>query len=339
MQTIFTTMHHIDLEKEEIIFKELDKNDVQNYITTLTDEILINPHTKGFVIESETTEVVSVVKNTFLLDQLSDSFRDTVAKRLLKSEVKTQEKIKQLKKEIKKGSLIQSYFIKDEFSYFLIAKIESNRFLDVGDLVSKEGLPHDKKAFKTCVFKMRKPDEIISILISDNNRRISDYWQSDFLEVKELSSDEQNTEKAFTVITNQLRKDLEKKYPSDYVLCRNIVLGYFKTGKVFRKKELIEDIIGGYTPENSEIDMLKVTGNVARAYKNKIADTEFDIKPKAIKAKKWKETKQVNNFIDLTLTGVDSQIRNNIQSVEENGEQFIKIRSTNPSTFDSFKWT
>lgn len=338
METFFTTMHHIDLTSASVTFKKIQAEDAQKYISDLTDEVLLNPNKKHFSIRRDGTEVVRVVRSSFIKKILPDEERDTVAKRLLDIETKTQEKISKLGKKIKKGSLIQSLFCDSEFTYFVIAKIDSNRFLDEDDLVSREGLIFENKSLKTCVFKFNEQNEIEEVIVSDNNKKISDYWYNLFLELEPMTTDEENTKASFTVLSNSLKSSLEKKYPADYILCRNNLLSFYKTQPTFRLQDVVESLFNDYTPESEELDIDKVKGNFARSYYRRFKDTEFSIKSKAINKKKWQETKTVNQFVDITLNGSSDQIKNNISAEEVDGEKFIKIKSTEEKTFESFRW-
>lgn len=338
MDTIFTTMHHIDLIDQQINYKELNVADAQRYIARITDEVLYSPNKKYYQIKREGTEVVRIVKSTFMNGFLSTDEQDTIAQRLLETEIETQEKIKHLGKEVKKGSLIQSLFSDEDYSYFIITKIESNRFLDENDLTSRDGLPFDKKAVKACVFKMKKPNEIVEIVVSDNNKKISDYWFNGFLELKPLTDDEENTKDSFKVLSTSLRSNLKDRFPADYILCRNNLLSFYKTNPTFRLEDIVSTMFDNYVPASEELDIDNLKGKFANTYRRHFKDTEFTIKPKVIKNRQWKETKPVNGFVDVTLNGSDDQIKNSICSEELNGEKYIKIKATEEKTFNSFKW-
>lgn len=338
MDTFFTTMHHIDLLTQSVNFKEIQARDAQRYIADLTDEVLLNPNKKHFSIKRDGTEVVRIVKLSFINKSIPDGERDSIAKRLLDIETETQEKIRKLGKSIRKGSLIQSLFNDKEFTYFIIAKIDSNRFLDEDDLVSREGLIFENKSLKTCVFKFNKQNEVEEVIVSDNNTRISDYWFNLFLELVPMTTDEENTKNSFTILSNSLKVSLAEKYPADYILCRNNLLSYYRTQPTFRLKDVVEYLFDNYNAVAEDLNIDKLKGKFARSYFNRFKDTEFSIESKAINKKKWQETKTVNPFVDITLNGSSDQIKNNISAEEIDGEKFIKIKSTEEKTFESFQW-
>lgn len=339
MDIIFASMHHIDLINEKAVPKILNNEDVKGYIKSLTEEALENKHKKFFKTTSNTSEVVATVKRIFTNKSLDDSDRNIIADRLVDKEIATQEKIDKLNIKIKKGSLIQSLFKKENNEYyFLIAKIESNRFLDTNDLIAKEGLLFENKAFKTCVFKINNNNEIEEISLSDNNNKIADYWSDLFLELKELTNDETNTKNAFKIVLNKIKNDLEVKHPQDYILIQNNAKSFFQTNSVFRQDEFMNNMFNNYEPQDSNLDINALRGSLIRAYNRVITDTEFNIIPKSIQPSIMKTNKQVNSFIELTLNGTQDQIQNNVFSVEENGVKYIKVKASNIETYNSFKW-
>ncbi|EKG9126931.1 hypothetical protein O5J36_002152, partial [Enterococcus faecium] len=75
METFFTTMHHIDLISASVTFKKIQAEDAQKYISDLTDEVLLNPNKKHFSIRRDGTEVVRVVRSSFIKKILPDEER------------------------------------------------------------------------------------------------------------------------------------------------------------------------------------------------------------------------------------------------------------------------
>lgn len=65
------------------------------------------------------------------------------------------------------------------------------------------------------------------------------YWADDFLELRELSTDAQNTKRAFNAIDTILTKEVKKNAPSDYTVIRNTFVGYMK------RKHAEEDVTTG----------------------------------------------------------------------------------------------
>lgn len=218
METYFTSMHIIDRETDSVHNQNLDHEDAQAYIVQITNEVTQDENIKRYKVKSETTEVIAMINKIFTNQRIEEGDKDVIAKRLLAQEIIVQTKIEHLGRKIKKGGLIQSFFIDgDGIYYFLISKIESNQYLDETELIRRAGLPYDKKALKSCLFLLNIDGEITDIYISDTNRDGTEYWYNGFLELDELTSDEDNTRKVFLVLSDTLGKEL-KNFESDFIL-------------------------------------------------------------------------------------------------------------------------
>ena len=164
METYFTSMHIIDRDSNRVFNQILDEEDAQAYIVQTSTEVAGDDHKKRYREASETTEVVAMVKKIFENKRPESGDVDVIAARFLSQETAAQAKIDHLGKKIRKGSLIQSFFLDDDGRYFfLISKIESNSFLDEVELTKRAGLPYDKKALKSCLFVLNEDGEITDI--------------------------------------------------------------------------------------------------------------------------------------------------------------------------------
>lgn len=56
-----------------------------------------------------------------------------------------QERVNHLNIEIKKGSLIQSFFAANDIYYYLLSKVESDEFLDESELIKSPAFPMAEK--------------------------------------------------------------------------------------------------------------------------------------------------------------------------------------------------
>ncbi|WP_312650526.1 hypothetical protein [Proteiniclasticum sp.] len=338
MQTIYSCIHDIDIDGNQCIRKEVNQKDASDYTQRLINEILGNPNRKEYKITSERTEVVSIVLEASKQSLIENDNADLIALRLLDKERDRQKDVNRLRIEIRRGSLFQSLIQEDDHFYYVITKIENVDILDIQDLYKKSGLPYENKSFKNCLFKIADDGEIIQIFLSDKNGPIADYWDNLFLELEALSSDESNTESLFRIVSAKLKKEIEKISPTDYTLYRNQALGFFKTQEKFTIDDFLNYTFGNQNPESSQLDIDKIKESISKKIIDSGTDTEFTIVSSAIKSRKFRETKKINNVASIIIDGYDEEIKTNVQSVEENGDKYIRIKSTDLETFNRFKW-
>lgn len=304
----------------------------------MIEEILSNLNKKQYRPKSLKTEVVSLVVESAIDLRVEPDSSEMIANRLLNKEIERQKEVDRLNIELKKGSLIQSLLKDGDYLYYIITKIENVDILDIDIMFKRSGLPYENKSFKNCLFKIEESGDVCDIFLSDKNGPIADYWDNLFLELEEVTSDENNTLQTYNYLTHKIKKEIEKESPSDYTLLRNQVLGFFMTQEEFNLEDFFNFTFGSYQPENPEIDIQKIKESITDQLSAKKFDTEFNIVPSAIKSRKTKETKKVNDCISITLDGFDQEIKNNIKTREEHGEKFIMIKSTEEKTYDKFNW-
>lgn len=341
---IFDAMYHIDLVNNTVVQKEVGIGDLDEYIVELLDTIVDLPDSRFFGFESESTEVKTLLdKILFEKNENPEnpdclSICDSIANRLLRKEIEAQEKYAHLTK-LQKGSLIQSLVEYQEQLYFLISKVEHESFLNTEDLVRQIGLPYEKKALKTCLIKFTIDDDVESIIVSDTNVRISQYWVKDFLELKEKNSNEKNTSTAFNSIDLVLTRQLKKQSPSDYTMLRNTLIGYFKTQEEFAFEHMINSVFGEYQPEKPElVDMIKIKEVVNKLPEQVGFDKRFTIVGKEISAR-IKKIIKISDKIELNLKDHIDQLKKVIKSEQlPDGEKVIVIKTENEEAYEMFKY-
>ncbi|GIP52911.1 nucleoid-associated protein [Paenibacillus vini] len=337
---VFESLHHIDLDNNAIVSKRIDEGDLDEYLVDLIEAIMETPNSRYFKVQSNTTEIIALI-NGFMEEKSQDEFieiSEKIANRLLRHEVQAKEKYKNIT-EIQRGSLIQSLieFTDNREFFFLIAKVEHESFLNTIDLVKQIGLPFEKRVLKTCLLKYNEENEILEIIITDTNNRISTYWWSDFLELEEMNSDEKNTKTAFNAIDLVLTQKLKKQAPSDYTILRNNLIGYFRTQEDFQFDSMVSSVFGNYQSDNiSNEELNEIRRHVTSLPEKKGFDKHFSIIDKEIKAR-IRKTIQLSDKIELNLKDHISELRHNIRSeVSHNGERQIVIKTENEEAFNLF---
>jgi 37-kD nucleoid-associated bacterial protein len=336
---IFDVLHHIDLENKCIITKEKGETDLDEYIHSVVTNVLETPDNRHFNFVSETTEVRALIDEIMRNKDNVDKFNEAtkgIADRLLREELVAQERYQKIT-EIKKGSLIQSLIEYNDYHYILIAKVEHESFLNTEDLIKQIGLPFEKKTLKTCLIKINE-DDIGDVIVTDTNAKISTYWVKSFLELKELNSDEHNTQMAFNAVDQLLTRNVKKISPPDYTVLRNTLIGYFRSQQNFSMDSMISMVFGEYVPENESIDIEKLKQAVRKLPEQKKFDTHFEIKDKVITAK-IKRVVKLSDKIELQLNDHIEQLKNVIKSkVAPNGDKYIEIKIENEEAFDMFRF-
>ncbi|WAA10827.1 hypothetical protein [Fervidibacillus albus] len=341
---IFDSMYHIDLNAKKIERKNIGEGDLDEYIMDLLQNIVNLPDSRHYTFESDNTEVKNLIDNIILEilegNGVQDyfSYSDKIAERLLRKELYAQEKYAHFTS-LQKGSLIQSLVEYNDELIYLISKVEHESFLNAEDLVKQIGLPYEKKALKISIIKFTADYEIIDIIVFDSNKRISQYWVKDFLELNEKNSDEKNTSSAFKAVDLVLSRKLKKSSPTDYTILRNNLIGFFRTQSEFVFENMINTVFGDYEPEKPEVvDMEKIKEEIYKLPENNIFDKRFTIISKEIKAK-IKKVVKISEKIDLHLKDHINQLKQVIKSNEKpDGTKVIEIKVENEQTYEMFKY-
>ncbi|RGY62439.1 hypothetical protein DXA30_12395 [Fusobacterium ulcerans] len=341
MKIIGMASHNIILEKDKIERKQMKTSEANIFFNSLIEEILNKETKKAYKIVRETTEVVSIIKEVYNTETLT-KVEDSIPARLLEKEKEAQKEIDKMKKTIRKGCLLQALVEKDEKKYFIISKVEATDGLDMDDFTFTNILPSSKKVLKNCLFELEEEGEISNIYLSDTNGNISKYWYDDFLELEEMLDDEKNTKDMFSIFTKEIKNKLEKISPSDYIICRNSAITYFKTNDNFNLTKAINTIFGMYEFENEELRNKDIPSKIQKKIQEKIQikklDTEFKLCPKMISSRKTKVRRELTQNISIEVEDYLENMKNDIIAFEEGDEKYIKIRTTNENSFKYFNW-
>ena len=208
------------------------------------------------------------------------------------------------------------------------------------NLQLQSGLPIDKKALKTAIIKVTElgTDVEMEITVTDSSSGIAKYWTDEFLEVTEITSDEQNTKNAFNHIEKVLSQNLKKQAPSDYTELRNNLVGYFKTQTAFQYDELINQVFGTYTFDNPEVSLDDIKEKVNKLVQKEKFDTHFTLVPSEIKAR-FKKTYKVSDEIELRTNGHIEGLRHIIKATTNTiGEKILEIKVENDTIYKEFEF-
>lgn len=331
MEILNVSLHHIDHAinaVQEIVISNKNTQ-LSEYILSLIDSMASTSSKRMFYFRSETTEVRQAI-NLMTSERFSQGSIIN-AKRLLEIEKATQEKMN-LNVEIQKGSLFQTVFREDDKNRIIICKADHNEYLDESDFILHKGLPWKKKVFKSIMLDLNPSFSVIeSISVYDTNSSMSKYWWQDYLELTEKYTDSENTKRALHSMDHKIFKPLEKKHPSDYITLRNTMVGYFRRKEEFDVNDFVENVLEGYRPfdDNLSVDTLKtkVLEMPMRDVKREF-DYRFYIDRSAINKRMLKTTVELNQGIELVLEGVESLNSLVKPGIDDEGNKYVKIRTT-----------
>jgi hypothetical protein len=311
-----------------------DNEVVEDYIKTLTLEIISSNKYKRYNTISLNTEVISTVMKALDKETLDKDEIDIVANRLLKKEIVAKERIKALPREIRLGSLIQCLFKSNDNYYCLISKVELGLFLDYIDLRKKEGLPYTSKALKNCLIKFNEDKAIDDIWVSDTSSSNAAYWYKEFLELEECSTNEVSTKNSFDIIEKNL-STIKKGAPKDYYNLRNQLISYYRTQNAFDYDEMEKYVFGIYQPESIDITVIdNIKKLIKKSFNAKKVDTQFEIISKMVKAR---AVLRLNEFVEININGSSNEFKSKIRALEENNKKYLKIETDNEEVYNAFK--
>lgn len=342
MELVCKTVYKIDYNAEEIAEIIPDEN-FDNYAFEIIENINNNIVTKEYAPTSQATQVVSDVRNTITImgeepDFVSmfgrvKTYMVDIANRLLAKEMDKQDQIYHMGQNVKKGSLIQAIIKEEEKYSYLLAKVEHSTFIDDADFSFKTGFSSEqKKIWKTCIMECEVNDNSVIIQTARiylNNA--AKYWADDFLELREVSTDGENTKKAFRSIDTLLNREVKTKAPSDYTIIRNYFVGYMKREQQLNYNDMVEDILGGFTPEQMSLDEIgTLKTKMLELPETKHFERLFMVVPKEVKAR-VRKIYSVNDGIEVKVDGFVENIKETISAVEDvdTGAKYIKIMTNN----------
>ena len=338
MEILKLLSHNILVEEEKIVENKITNEEAKDFFNSIIDEVLEKETKKSYKPRTPTTEVISIITKVLKDMDSNEELLVNISKRLLKYEISTQKDIDKLGTKIKKGCLLQAYIKKNEKKYFIITKIEATDGLDMTELRMRAILPFSKKIIKNALFEINEDEEFGDIFLSDTNANMSKYWYDDFLELEEMTTDEMNTQKTYGIVMREIKNKLEKISPSDYTFCRNACITFFKTKGTFDLNDAINDIFLSYNFEDEAIKKEEIIEKIKNKIKKEGLDTQFVLKKDVIKNRLIKMKKRVNEGISIEIDGYIENIKDSIYSIEQNGEKYIMIKSTEEETYKSFNW-
>jgi hypothetical protein len=330
----FLITHHIGnklrdekylLSSEATTFEEETKNFLLKYfLLPIKVEVF---YSFTHLVKLELNDVFSLAENIFSSPEKFITNSQNIAKLLYEQSMHPK---------IKEGELnivyFSNVFLDDEVVDAIgIFKSETDvPFLKMKNQKTKFNINHDygfeiKGVDKGCIIFNTDKQNGYKILIIDNTNKSveAQYWKDDFLKVKPISNEFQQTNEFLEItkkfVTKQLSEDFEvsKAEKIDFL---NRSVEYFKTHESFDKKDFEKEVF-------QEAEIIKSFRNFDDNYRqeNEIKPTDnFDISAQAVKkqARVFKSVLKLDKNFHIYIHGDKDLIK---QGVEKDGRKFYKI--------------
>lgn len=118
METIFTSLHILDLDNDWVKEKEVPASFAPFILDTL-EYAQANEKNKAYMVHNEHTQVVSCIRQMVLEPEKWQAYAQSIANKCLESEKLAQAKIYRMGSAIKKGSLVQTLVKKRKMNTFI----------------------------------------------------------------------------------------------------------------------------------------------------------------------------------------------------------------------------
>jgi hypothetical protein len=343
MKIILKTIHIIDYEIREVILRETPET-FKTYVAELTSHISSNDSVRKYKTRTNSTEVIGSVLMICSKADIADivaSKMEGIAKRLLLKEIEAQEQIARTRTNVQKGSLIQALLMDESDSYiYLLAKVEHSDWVDDSDFSFKTGFSKDKKTiWKSCLIDL--PDlNGIEFDAKIYSNTIAKYWCDGFLEFDEMNSNESNTAYAFKAIEATLNQNFKGTSSPDHTVIRNCFIGYFKNTEHIDYPKMVNSILENYQPIDPEFmtqdKIASIQKKLLEQPQKRNFDRQFSSVNSVINAR-IRRVYPITEGVDLKVNQGIEDLRGTIQSVEENGVKYIRVRATNDATYKKFQ--
>ncbi len=344
MTIIQKTIHIIDYDNNQVLLKETPEA-FGEYVTDLISHISSNDSVREYKTRSNATEVIGSILEICSEQgnsEIVSAKMEGIAKRLLLKETNAQEQIARTNTNVQKGSLIQALLFDDsnESYEYLLAKVEHSEWVDDFDFSFKTGFSKNiKTLWKSCLIELfdLTDTEFHSKIYSNT---VAKYWSDGFLEFDEMNSDESNTTRAFKAIEATLNQNFKGISSPDHTVIRNHFIGYFKTNNHIDYPTMVNSILGNYQPIDptylTQEKIINLRTKLLEQPEKKNFDNQFSPVNSVINAR-IRQVYPVADGIDLKISQNINDLPNTIQSMEEDGKRYIRIRTTNEDTYKKFQ--
>jgi hypothetical protein len=237
---------------------------------------------------------------------------------------------------IKDGELYIAYFSKAEYDGSYVDSIgifkteAKNDFLEVNtdigsfDVFHKQGIDL-KKIEKGCIIYNTTPEQGFAVRVFDNQNRGADaqYWVQDFLGLKPIANDYQQTNEFLGMTKEFISKQIDNEFEvskTDKIDLLNKSVEYFKTNDEFTKEEFEQEVFG----DEEVIESFRGFDTSYRETHEVEMEDSFEISNQAVKkqARMFKKILKLDKNFHIYIHGDSNKIE---KGVESDGRKFYKV--------------
>ena len=330
MEIEYLKLIKIDHENNNVEEEPLhEEGNVRDYVMDIIGQITDNAGERRYKFKDG-----ELTMKTWIGDVVNDNERDeratSIAKRLLEKEDAAQQRYHNIT-DIQKGILLVTYCKMTETEYkIVICKADYTEFIEETTGEKKNGLPTKKKIFKSFAANITVNAGAYSfgdMVTFDVNAKQSKYWYDEFLDLKALHDDGENTERAFSYLKSKILDPVRKKSKSDYLVLWNSTVAYMRSEGEFSMDYYADNILAVYQPEGEGLNMNELARKAKALPQQYDFDCRFQKVPSKIKAKLKNEIKLTDD-IELVLKKDVPHLSRTIKArEEEDGAKYIMIRS------------
>jgi hypothetical protein len=147
------------------------------------------------------------------------------------------------------------------------------------------------------------------------------------LELKQVHTDEYNTEKVFNIIETKILTPIKKVSKRDYIELWNATIRYFRIKPEFSLDSFVNEIFTSHVPFDDNLDVNELAIKTKKQFEKGSFDSKFPIVAKVI-SKRFKNSIPLTPHIDLNLKDGLQNLQGTIQRYKEvNGNKWVMIKS------------
>lgn len=329
MNVEYLKLIKIDHENNNVIDESLnEEGNVKQYVMDIIAQITENAGDRRYEFKDG-----ELTMKTWIDCIVQNNERDvcamSIAKRLLEKEITAQQRYHSIT-DIQKGILLIAYCKMTEIDYkVIICKADYSEFIEETSGEKKNGLPTKKKIFKSFAANITINAGTFSyseILTFDVNAKQTKYWYDEFLDLKVLHDDSENTVNAFNYLKSKILDVVRKNSKSDYLVLWNSTVAYMRSEGEFSMDYYADNILAAYNPICNRLHMNELAERAKTLPRQYNFDSRFQKVPSKIQAKIKNEIKLTDD-IELVLKKNIPNLSRTIKPYEEDGEKYIMVRS------------
>ena len=323
---LFKIDHENNAVQEEPLNNE---GNVRDYVMDIVGQITDNAGERRYKFKDN-----ELTMKTWIRDIVNNNDRDAraldIANRLLQKEDSAQQRYHTIT-EIQKGILLIAYCKMTNTDYkMVICKADYTEFIEETTGEKKNGLPTKKKIFKSFAANISVNAGAYSfgeMVTFDVNSKQSKYWYDEFLDLKALHDNGENTELAFKYLNSKILKPIKKKSKSDYLVLWNSTVAYMRSEGEFSMEHYADNILAVYKPEGNDLNMNELAKKAKALPAQHDFDSRFEKVPSKVMGKMKNEIKLTNDITLLLKQNIPHIERTIVPHEEEDGSKYVMIQS------------